>query len=107
MIERIGLGAAVFDGVCIAPEAPDAPSLYRKPSPRYILETCASDHLDPRQCWMIGDSPADWEAGVAAGVRAAAVGVGAEEPADWTARRAALGVPGFADLPAAIAHLLG
>jgi D-glycero-D-manno-heptose 1,7-bisphosphate phosphatase len=107
MIELLGLGPAVFDGICIAPEAPDAPSLYRKPSPRYIMETCASAGLDPQRCWMMGDSPADWEAGVAAGVRSAAVGVGPDEPPDWTARRASLGVQGFADLPAAIAHILG
>jgi D-glycero-D-manno-heptose 1,7-bisphosphate phosphatase len=106
MIERIGLGEGVFDGICIAPEAPGQPSPYRKPSPRYILETCAAEGLDPGTCWMIGDSPADWEAGLAAGIRSAAVGVGADEPADVRAKREALGVPEFPDLPAAIAFAL-
>ena len=34
-----------FDGVCIAPERPDEPSRYRKPSPAYLLERIAADGL--------------------------------------------------------------
>ncbi len=91
-----------FAGVCIAPEAPDAPAVYRKPSPRYILETCRADGLDPRQCWMIGDSPSDWEAGLAAGIRVAAVGCTAEEPPESRLRRENKGVPGYPDLAAVV-----
>src|SRR5689334_15601447 len=59
MEELIGLPRPLFQDVCIAPEMPGQPSLYRKPSPRFILEKIAQHHLDPAQCWMIGDSAAD------------------------------------------------
>ena len=39
-----------FDGVCIAPERPDEPSRYRKPSPAYLLERIAAEGLDPAAC---------------------------------------------------------
>ena len=62
-----------FSGVCIAPEAPDEPPVYRKPSPRFILESIARDGLDPSRCWMIGDRLSDVQAGVNAGIRAALI----------------------------------
>jgi len=73
MIECIGLGNDLFAGVCIAPERPDEPSAYRKPSPRFIRETLARHGFDAARAWMVGDAPSDWEAGLAAGVRVAAI----------------------------------
>jgi D-glycero-D-manno-heptose 1,7-bisphosphate phosphatase len=80
MEELLGLPAPVFDGTCIAPEAPGQPSPYRKPSPRFISETLAEHDLDPAGCWMVGDSPADVGAALAAGIRAAAVRTGKVPP---------------------------
>lgn len=77
----LGLAPAGFDGVCIAPERPDQPSLYRKPSPRFILEQLAHHRLDPAQCWMVGDSAADIGAGLGAKIGVAAVGTGKVDPA--------------------------
>lgn len=57
-----------FAGICIAPETPDEPSKYRKPSPAYILERIAEDNLDPAKCWIIGDKRSDIECGVNAKV---------------------------------------
>ena len=62
-----------FSGVCMAPEAPEAPMVYRKPSPRFILESIEKDGLDPRRCWMIGDRLSDLQAGVNAGIRTALI----------------------------------
>lgn len=62
-----------FAGVCIAPETPEEPLVYRKPSPRFILESIARDGLDPAQCWMIGDRLSDVQAGVNAGIRTALI----------------------------------
>ena len=73
MIELIGLGAEIFDGICIAAEAPDQPSRYRKPKPDYILEMIAAHDLDPDRCVIIGDTASDWKAGLNAGIRALAV----------------------------------
>jgi D-glycero-D-manno-heptose 1,7-bisphosphate phosphatase len=83
MEELIGLSAPLFETVCIAPEAPDQPVVYRKPSPRFITETLAAHHLDPARCWMVGDSPADLGAGLAAGIKVAAVCTGRHDPATY------------------------
>jgi len=82
MESLLGFTEPVFAGVCIAPEAPDQPSAYRKPSPRFIEEMLARDGLVRKDSWMIGDAPSDWEAGWRAGVNAGAVGLaGSEDPA--------------------------
>jgi D-glycero-D-manno-heptose 1,7-bisphosphate phosphatase len=80
MEQLLALAAPVFDGICVAPEGPDDPPVYRKPSPRYILETVAAHSLDPGECWMVGDSAADMRAAFAAGIRAAAVRTGRVPP---------------------------
>ena len=59
-----------FDGVCVAPEHPDDPPVYRKPCPRYLLETIAARGLAPEACAMVGDRTSDLQAGVNAGIRA-------------------------------------
>jgi len=81
MEELIGLGSPLFDAICIAPETPDQPMIYRKPSPRFILEMRARHALDPAQCWMVGDSAADIGAGLAAKINVAAVRTGKIDPA--------------------------
>ncbi|HWA11310.1 MAG TPA: HAD-IIIA family hydrolase [Opitutaceae bacterium] len=80
MEELIGLPRPVFAGICIAPEAPDQPVVYRKPSPRFIQEMIAKHALDPAQSWMVGDSAADIGAGLAAGIKVAAVRTGKVDP---------------------------
>jgi len=98
MLELIGLGRDLFAGVCIATERPDEPQRYRKPSPRFIHESLDAHALAAEAAWMVGDSPVDWEAGVNAGVRVAAVGTAAFG-AELRERRAALGVAAYAGLP--------
>jgi len=104
MEELLALPAPAFAATCIAPEAPDQPSLYRKPSPRFILEMIAQHRLDPAHCWMIGDRESDIDAGLAAGIRSAAVCTGKYDAATW-APRLRPGVPLFADLAAFVASL--
>ena len=82
MLEMLGLGMDLFTAVCVAPERPDEPVVYRKPSPRFIREILAAHHIPAEAAWMVGDSPSDWQAGLNAGVRVAAiVGAGPPEPA--------------------------
>jgi len=76
MIELLGLGAGVFTGICVAPEAPEQPVVYRKPSPRFAREMAAKYDLDLGKCWMVGDYPADMETAFAAGMQAAALAGG-------------------------------
>ena len=103
--ELLGVG---FDGVCIAPERPDEPSRYRKPSPAYLLERIAEDGLDPAACWMVGDKVSDLECGLAAGVRAALVARGSTGAPreDAAAFAAARGIPVFESFPAFVRDLL-
>jgi D-glycero-D-manno-heptose 1,7-bisphosphate phosphatase len=82
----LGLPGTLFDGRCIAPEAPEQPSLYRKPSPRFIQEMITCHHLDPKLCWMVGDRDSDIQAGVNAGIGIAAVCTGKLGESDWKAR---------------------
>lgn len=104
MEELIGLPPPLFAGVCIAPEAPDQPSLYRKPSPRFIHEMIAAHRLDPAKCWMVGDRESDLDAGLNAGIRAAGVCTGKYDTKAWQGRLRP-GVPLFPDLAAFVAQL--
>jgi D-glycero-D-manno-heptose 1,7-bisphosphate phosphatase len=73
MEELIGLGNPLFSGVCLAPETPEEPMVYRKPSPRFILEMIEAHRLDPAQSIMIGDRESDIAAGLNAKINVAAV----------------------------------
>ena len=104
MEEVLGLPRPVFADICIAPEAPDQPSLYRKPSPRFIVESIARHALDPAHCWMVGDREADVQAGLSAKINVAAVTTGKHDAAAWAAL-ALPGVPVFKDFDAFAATL--
>lgn len=97
MLALLGLGADLFAGVCIAPERPDGPSVYRKPSPRFIHEMLTAHALATEAAWMVGDAPADWEAGLNAGINAAAI-VPDPTAKHGRDRRLELGVEAYASL---------
>lgn len=63
MLELIGLGPDLFTQICIAPEAPGQPVIYRKPSSRFILEMIRAHNLDSKHTYMLGDRMCDLEAG--------------------------------------------
>lgn len=76
-IELLGIHERDFTACCVAPEAPDEPSRYRKPNPAFIFEQLqAFPNLDPNRCWMIGDRKSDWQTGINAKIRSAAVSTG-------------------------------
>ena len=97
MLDLLGLGDDLFTRICVAPERPDEPPVYRKPSPRFIHEMLAEHAVASEAAWMVGDSPADWEAGINAGIRTAAIVADPVMEADQE-RRLALGVEGYASL---------
>jgi D-glycero-D-manno-heptose 1,7-bisphosphate phosphatase len=99
MLDLIGLGPDLFTDICIAIESPEDTPRYRKPSPRFIAEMIARHQLVPDRCWMVGDSPSDWEAGRAAGVHVAAIATDPRKtPAMAAARETAVAAafPDFA-----------
>lgn len=104
MLELLGLPAPLFADICIATEGPDEPAVYRKPSPRFILESIARHRLDPQHCWMVGDREGDIDAGLNARIRSAAVCTGKHDAAAWTALGRP-GVPVFPSLPEFVASL--
>jgi len=69
MAELIGLESP-FDGICIADEPPGTPGGYRKPSPKFIVETIAARSLQKDACIVVGDKRRDLESAVAAGIGA-------------------------------------
>ena len=73
MLELIGLGNDLFTEICVATEAPGQPTIYRKPSPRFILEIMAKYGISKENAVMVGDNPSDWEAGLNAGIQSIAV----------------------------------
>ena len=81
--ELLGLPRPVFDAVCVAPEGPEDPQVYRKPSPRFIRECVTRHRLAPERCWMVGDRESDLEAGRIAGIGTAAVCTGKHDAAAW------------------------
>jgi len=107
LIELLDLGPAPFERICIAPEHPDQPSRYRKPSPAFALEIAAAYNLKPEELCYIGDRGADIETASAAGTRGVALATGLD---DIEAELAAAGLAGrypvFTRFDAAINHLL-
>ena len=80
MLELLALPTPGILEIKAAPERPDEPSVYRKPSPQFILEMIAKYQLDPARCWMTGDRVSDWDAGLNAGIRSCAMRSGAAKP---------------------------
>lgn len=89
-----------FSAVCMAPETPDRPPVYRKPSPRFILETLRDFDLDPAGCWMFGDRVSDARAGIRAGIRSALLESPEALTPDETAFVARHSIPILPGLPA-------
>ena len=107
MIELLALGSAPFERICIAPEHPDQPSKYRKPSPAFVSEIIAAYGFAPDEICYIGDRGADIETAAMAGTRAVALHTGLD---DIEAELAAAGLAGrypvFDRFDMAINHLL-
>ena len=89
LLELLELPPPEFHGICIAPETPEQPQIYRKPSPKYILETIVKDNLDPGLCFIIGDKISDLESGINAGISPILVGEGINAPNEDASRFAA------------------
>lgn len=58
-----------FEKIYIAPEAPDAPSRGRKPSPQFLFDARDEFGVDLSQSYIIGDKLSDLECGWNAGVK--------------------------------------
>ena len=107
MIELLDLGAAPFARICLAPERPDEPSLYRKPSPVFAREIAAEFGFPLDALCYIGDRGSDLATAARAGTRGAGMATGGD---DLAAELAAAGLsrayPIFDRFDAAISAVL-
>jgi D-glycero-D-manno-heptose 1,7-bisphosphate phosphatase len=69
LLHELGRERVRFEKIYIAPEAPDAPSRGRKPSPQFLLDARDEFGVDLAQSYMIGDKLIDLECGWNAGVK--------------------------------------
>lgn len=69
LLRELSRDGVRFERIYFAPEAPDAPSRGRKPSPQFLLEARDEFGVDLAQSYMIGDKLIDLECGWNAGVR--------------------------------------
>jgi histidinol-phosphate phosphatase family protein len=70
------LGEGLIDATYFCPEAPEANSPRRKPSPEMVFEAVRDLGLDPARSWFIGDKAIDVLCGHAAGTKAILVRTG-------------------------------
>jgi D-glycero-D-manno-heptose 1,7-bisphosphate phosphatase len=77
MIDLIGLGADVFDEICIATDFPPGPVSFRKPSPSFGLSLIGKYGIDLADLIYVGDSIVDIE--TAHNLRCTAFGVNTGE----------------------------
>jgi D-glycero-D-manno-heptose 1,7-bisphosphate phosphatase len=87
------IGEDLIDASYFCPDAPDAPSLRRKPQPGMLLEASAEFGIDLSASYMVGDKASDIECGRRAGAGAILVltGYGLQQTCapDFTAADAA------------------
>ncbi len=106
LIELLDLGERPFERICIAPEVPAAPSLYRKPSPLFAQEVICEFSLQPTAVCYLGDRGSDLATAQAAGTRGVGIASGLD---DLRAELQALGLadefPVFDSIGAAIDYL--
>lgn len=107
MIELLDLGPAPFARICIAPERPDEPSVYRKPSPAFAREIAAEHGWSMAELCYVGDRGSDLEAAERAGARGVGVSTGLEDlQAEIAAAGFKVSYPVFNRFDAAVAHVL-
>jgi len=94
--DRIGFS---LDALYYCTDLDTTQSFRRKPQPGMLLEAIEDLFLDPRQCWFIGDSITDSQAGRAAAIQT--ILVGSFLPTDAT-----LVVPTTSDLLAPLESIL-
>ncbi|WP_027470019.1 D-glycero-beta-D-manno-heptose 1,7-bisphosphate 7-phosphatase [Deefgea rivuli] len=94
-----------IDAVFFCPHAPDMGCACRKPAPGLVLDIAKRFRVEPKDCYMVGDSLRDLAAVNSAGGRALLVRTGNGAKAELSADLPA-GTPVFDDLAAVADYLL-
>jgi D-glycero-D-manno-heptose 1,7-bisphosphate phosphatase len=107
MVELLDLGPAPFLRICMAPEAPNAPAIYRKPAPRFASEIIAQTQTPAHRIAYIGDRGSDLETARNAGTLGIGVATGLDDiRAELTALGLESSYPVFDSLLDAVNHFL-
>lgn len=91
MLELLGFGESLFMDICIAPEHPDEPSRYRKPSPQFAWDVAARFGLSLDLICYVGDRGTDLQTADLAGTQGVGVATGLD---DLQAELKSLGLEG-------------
>lgn len=76
MLDLIGMEPDVFTRICIAPENPEEPSLYRKPSTRLVEEIEMNYGISRKDIVYVGDRVVDLETAFRSGTKGVGVATG-------------------------------
>lgn len=107
LIELLDLGPAPFARICIAPERPDEPSRYRKPSPHFARELAVESGIALHEMCYVGDRSSDLETAERAGTQGVGVTTGLEDlQRELAAADLVRRFPVFDRFDTAIHHLL-
>lgn len=107
MIELLDIGERPFERICTAPEHPDAPALYRKPSPLFANEIMRDYNYFSQDLCYIGDRGTDLATAQAACTQGAGVATGLD---DLVRELSDLGLshyPVFSSLDLAVQQITG
>jgi len=80
MVDLLNLGHDPFERICIAPETPNDPMVYRKPSPLFAQEIIRGYGLGPGAVCQIGDRATDLLTAQATGISGVGVATGLNDP---------------------------
>lgn len=106
MLELLGMENDGFERICIAPEHPDEPSIYRKPSPAFAHEVMRDAGFAAGEICYIGDRGSDLATAHAAGTRGVGVATGLDDlRAELRELNLANAYPVFDSLDQAIRYL--
>lgn len=92
LLAELSVPHVTIHKIYIAPEAPDMPSLGRKPSPQFLYDARDEFHVALDQSYMIGDKLIDLQCGWNAGVKKCILvrtGYGAEAEKELNGKPAA------------------
>ena len=85
LLQLLAVGHAAIDRIFVCPHDDADVCSCRKPKPGMLLQAACDFDLDLSECWMVGDSRSDIEAGRAAGCWTFFIGAGDCSEADGKA----------------------
>ena len=93
MVELLGCVDGVFEGICMATELPSDNPVYRKPSPKFIVEMIEKYDLSPGNCYMVGDKESDVLAAMNAKINPVLIGENFESNASFSSNSGGMVFP--------------